>query len=147
VHTIFTHQKGGITYLCVVGEDEKQDYNHDKLAVLTGARDVMILHHRWDLLYTIPGRPNYAITCIATKIIKKDSIGILVTGTSDGQVNVYDYRTSKLIVTLSKGLLAKQKSKKKHKKPTLQKHSLLQQQYHQEWDDDDYEDYDTYEDD
>ncbi|CAJ0636786.1 12287_t:CDS:2, partial [Entrophospora sp. SA101] len=39
VHTIFTHQKGGITYLCVVGEDEKQDYNHDKLVVLTGARD------------------------------------------------------------------------------------------------------------
>ncbi|CAJ0879580.1 9067_t:CDS:2, partial [Entrophospora sp. SA101] len=30
---------GGITYLCVVGEDEKQDYNHDKLVVLTGARD------------------------------------------------------------------------------------------------------------
>ncbi|CAJ0746372.1 18861_t:CDS:2 [Entrophospora sp. SA101] len=162
VHTIFTHQKGGITYLCVVGEDEKQDYNHDKLVVLTGARDGSVkcwarnIHYphsnestpsnnhnnsndssssqphkfRWDLLYTIPGRPNYAITCIATKIIKKDSIGILVTGTSDGQVNVYDYRTSKLIVTLSKGLLAKQKSKKKHKKPTLQKHSLLQQQYH-----------------
>nr|CAG8432996.1 7446_t:CDS:2 [Entrophospora candida] len=161
VHTIFTHQKGGITYLCVVGEDEKQDYNHDKLVVFTGARDGSVKcwarnihyshnnestpsnHHnnsndssssqphkfRWDLLYTIPGRPNYAITCIATKIIKKDSIGILVTGTSDGQVNVYDYRTSKLIVTLSKGLLAKQKSKKKHKKPTLQKHSLLQQQY------------------
>ncbi|CAJ0845437.1 4920_t:CDS:2 [Entrophospora sp. SA101] len=152
---------GGITYLCVVGEDEKQDYNHDKLVVLTGARDGSVkcwarnIHYphsnestpsnnhnnsndssssqphkfRWDLLYTIPGRPNYAITCIATKIIKKDSIGILVTGTSDGQVNVYDYRTSKLIVTLSKGLLAKQKSKKKHKKPTLQKHSLLQQQY------------------
>ncbi|CAJ0636784.1 12286_t:CDS:2 [Entrophospora sp. SA101] len=111
VHTIFTHQKGGITYLCVVGEDEKQDYNHDKLVVLTGARDGSVkcwarnIHYphsnestpsnnhnnsndssssqphkfRWDLLYTIPGRPNYAITCIATKIIKKDSIGILVT--------------------------------------------------------------------
>ncbi|CAG8721659.1 19974_t:CDS:2, partial [Dentiscutata erythropus] len=147
VHTIATNQKGGISYLFVV--EGKQNYDQDDLRIYTGARDgsvkcwIRTIYHsedeskssssdpsespksRWKSFYTIPGELNNVITCIAAKVIKtrNNSLGILVTGASDGEVRVYDYSSGKHIVTLSQGTTGKQRAKE-HKQQLLQERLL-----------------------
>ncbi|CAG8676909.1 17298_t:CDS:2, partial [Cetraspora pellucida] len=127
-HTVFTHQKDGISCLFVV-DDEKQNYIQDELHIFTGARDGSVkcwsrtVHNpedeskstnsycrsMWKLLYTIPGNYRNAITSIAAKVVKtkKSCVGIVVTGAANGEVKVYDYLTGQPMVTLSCGTFEK----------------------------------------
>ncbi|CAG8506912.1 11550_t:CDS:2 [Dentiscutata heterogama] len=130
-HTVFTHQKGGISYLLVVDDDQ------DGIHIFTGARDGSvkcwiriidldderkeIRNNAWKLLYTLRGEPGNAITSIGAKVIKtkKDSFGVVVTGAADGEVRVYDYVTGQFIETLSYGTSGKQKLAREHKEQLL----------------------------
>ncbi|CAG8436339.1 9077_t:CDS:2 [Funneliformis caledonium] len=152
VHTIATNQKGGINYLCVV-DDGELDYNQDDLYIFTGARDGSVkcwvrkvyypenesnitinpygvLKSRWKSIYTIPGEPGNAITCIATKVVKtvNNTYGVVITGALDGEVRVYDYINGKPIAILSRGTISKQRREKEREQQLLQKRLLIHQQ-------------------
>ncbi|CAG8662902.1 18990_t:CDS:1, partial [Racocetra fulgida] len=132
-HTVFTNQKGGITYLFVI--DDKNE-----IRIFTGARDGSVKcwvrkvyldnepnstdsncngsrDDMWKLLYTLPGEFGNAITNINAKAIKinRGCFGLVVTGTTDGEVRAYDYSTGQYIETLSYGTLKKQKLAKERK--------------------------------
>ncbi|CAG8487505.1 7627_t:CDS:2 [Rhizophagus irregularis] len=147
VHTIATNQKGGISYLCVV-DDGELDYNQDDLCAFTGARDGSVKcwirtsyysenesstdlnglrKSRWKSTYTIPGETGNAITCIAAKVVKTENstYGIVITGTADGGIRVYDYFTGKPINSLSRGTIFSQKEKEQL---LLQRKLLIRQQ-------------------
>ncbi|CAG8570609.1 335_t:CDS:2, partial [Cetraspora pellucida] len=152
-HTVDTNQKGGISCLFVV-DDSEQNHNGDELRIFTGARDgsvkcwVRIVNdldnesnhtisdcnepHKsiWKLLYTIPGEFGNAITSVAAKVVKtqKSCFGIVVTGTADGEVRVYDYLTGKFITRLSYGISEKQRRAKEREEQLLQKQLLFQRQ-------------------
>ncbi|CAG8576939.1 9007_t:CDS:2 [Scutellospora calospora] len=144
IHNVATNQKGGISYLLVV-DDGEQNYYRDELRIFTGARDgsvkcwVRTVHNLdnesnntssgcnepcksiWKLFYTIPGDFGNAITCVAAKVVKtqKSCFGIVVTGTADGDVRVYDYLTGKSIAKLSYGISEKQKLAKEREEQLL----------------------------
>ncbi|CAG8440780.1 7096_t:CDS:2 [Funneliformis mosseae] len=149
VHTIATNQKGGINYLCVV-DDGELDYNQDDLYIFTGARDGSVkcwvrkvyypenesnitinpygvLKSRWKSIYTIPGEPGNAITCIATKVVKtvNNTYGVVITGALDGEVRVYDYINGKPIAILSRGTISKQRREKEREQQLLQKSIVI----------------------
>ncbi|CAG8778561.1 2194_t:CDS:2, partial [Racocetra fulgida] len=152
-HTVDTNQKGGISCLLVV-DDGEQNYSKNELRIFTGARDgsvkcwVRIVEDLdnesdntnsdcnesrksiWKLFYTIPGEFVNAITCVAAKVVKtqKGCFGIVVTGTADGEVRVYDYLTGKFITRLSYGISEKQRRAKEREEQLLQKQLLFQQQ-------------------
>ncbi|KAF0470016.1 WD40 repeat-like protein [Gigaspora margarita] len=130
-HIVFTNQKGGISFLFIV-EDQ------DGMRIFTGARDGSVKcwvrtvdfdnntdsscnelrNSVWKLLYTLPGEFGNAITSVSAKVIKtkKDCFGVVVTGAADGEVRVYDYFTGQSIETLSYGITGKQKLVKEREK-------------------------------
>ncbi|RIB28469.1 WD40-repeat-containing domain protein [Gigaspora rosea] len=130
-HIVFTNQKGGISYLFIVDDQ-------DGIRVFTGARDGSVKcwirtvdfdnntdsscnelrNSVWKLLYTLPGELGNAITSVSAKVIKtkKDCFGVVVTGAADGEVRVYDYFTGQSIGTLSYGISGKQKLVKEREK-------------------------------
>ncbi|CAG8616195.1 8245_t:CDS:2 [Dentiscutata erythropus] len=151
-HTVATNQKGGISCLFVI--DNGEDNNRDELRIFTGARDGSVKcwvrtvydsdnesddtnsddnkqrKSMWKLFYTIPNESGNAITSIAAKVVKtqKDCLGIVVTGTADGEVRIYDYLTGKYITRLSYGIFEKEKRAKDREEQLLQKPTLFQQQ-------------------
>ncbi|CAG8779373.1 33237_t:CDS:2 [Gigaspora margarita] len=146
IHTVNTNQKGGISCLFVV-DDNEQDHNKDELRIFTGARDGSVKcwirtvydsedesdntsnkQHKsmWKLFYTISGEFGNAITSVAAKVVKtqKNCFGIVVTGTADGEVRVYDYLTGKYITRLSYGVSEKQKRAKEREEQILQQNKI-----------------------
>ncbi|CAG8715551.1 6687_t:CDS:1, partial [Gigaspora rosea] len=149
IHTVNTNQKGGISCLFVV-DDNEQDFNKDELRIFTGARDGSVKcwirtvydsedepdstssdcnkQHKsmWKLFYTIPGEFGNAITSVAAKVVKtkKKCFGIVVTGTADGEVRIYDYLTGNYITRLSYGVSEKQKRAKEREEQILQKNKI-----------------------
>ncbi|CAG8673298.1 20931_t:CDS:1 [Dentiscutata erythropus] len=132
-HTVFTHQKGGISCLFVVDDDQ------DGIHIFTGAQDGSVkcwirmidldnkpkelCNNVWKLLYTLRGKSGNAITGISAKVIKteKGCFGVVVTGAADGEVRVYDYLTGQFIETLSYGTSGKQNLAKEHNEQQRQK--------------------------
>ncbi|KAF0485260.1 WD40 repeat-like protein [Gigaspora margarita] len=150
-HTVFTHQKGGISYL-FVADDEK-----NKIRIFTGARDGSVKcwirtvdldkeprNCVWKLLYTLPGEFGNAITSVNAKVVKnkKSCFGVLVTGAADGGIRVYDYFTGQYIETLSYGTLGQQKLAKEREEqlllqqqPTKSKDFSSEQDWFEEYED------------
>ncbi|CAG8799561.1 15259_t:CDS:2, partial [Gigaspora margarita] len=166
-HIVFTNQKGGISFLFIV-EDQ------DGMRIFTGARDGSVKcwvrtvdfdnntdsscnelrNSVWKLLYTLPGEFGNAITSVSAKVIKtkKDCFGVVVTGAADGEVRVYDYFTGQSIETLSYGISGKQKLvKEREKQQKKSKDFSSGQDWFEEYEDeyefwDETEDFDSHQD-
>lgn len=57
---------------------------------------------QWKLLFTINGHDGHSITCLTAQLLN-DELGIIVTGSTDGSVKVWNCYSGQTICTLSKG--------------------------------------------
>lgn len=87
----------------------------------------------WKLLYTIIGHDGHSITSLATHQLK-NGLGIVVTGSSNGSVKVWNSYSGEAICTLSKGAIIEKKENPQNQVggPLLQFSKVIQTNHTQQ---------------
>lgn len=106
------HRKLGITWVFTASKDGlikcwerrlvKQQHMDESLEQDMSSSTI------WTCIYTIEGHAGHAITSLATEI-PVGGMGVLVSGSSDGAVKVWDFESGDAVCTLSSGGIQRKK--------------------------------------
>ncbi|KAF7728657.1 hypothetical protein EC973_005694 [Apophysomyces ossiformis] len=125
------HRKTGVTWVFVASKDgivkcweRKLERNSNDESIPSSSRT------RWTCAYTLDGHDAHPITALAAEL-SVGSVGILVTGSSDGAVKVWNMETGEAICTLSAGGMKKTKTPEIHIGGPLLKFSKISEVSHE----------------